>query len=243
MPPANTKIIGQKFGRLTVIGDSGRRSKSGRIFWTCLCDCGNTTEVIAPNLYSGGSTSCGCYCKEKVSSNLIDRKFGKLSVLQDTGKSTNDHRKIYLCQCDCGNFIEVNSKLLTSGDKQSCGCNKKSRGEQVIEQMLKDNNICYQREYIDKNCKFSTGGYAKFDFKIDNYYIEYDGIQHFKQQSSSKSWANEENFTKIKIRDSEKNEYCLKNKIPLIRIPYTHLENLCIEDLLLGTSSFIIKET
>ena len=33
---------------------------------------------------------------------------------------------------------------------------------------------------------------------------------------------------------------CKENNIPLIRIPYTHLNKLCLEDLLLETSNFIV---
>jgi len=37
-----------------------------------------------------------------------------------------------------------------------------------------------------------------------------------------------------------KNQWCKENNIPLIRIPYTHLQDLCLEDLQLETSQFII---
>jgi len=37
-----------------------------------------------------------------------------------------------------------------------------------------------------------------------------------------------------------KNTYCKEHNIPLIRIPYTHYNDLCIEDLLLETSNYII---
>lgn len=43
-----------------------------------------------------------------------------------------------------------------------------------------------------------------------------------------------------KEKDNYKNDWCKNNNIPLIRIPYTHLKDLCIEDLLLETSTFII---
>lgn len=36
-----------------------------------------------------------------------------------------------------------------------------------------------------------------------------------------------------------KNQYCIDNQIPIIRIPYTHFNDLCIEDLQLDTSNFI----
>lgn len=44
-----------------------------------------------------------------------------------------------------------------------------------------------------------------------------------------------------KKHDKIKNEYCKNKNIPLIRIPYTHFEKICLEDLLLETSNFIIN--
>lgn len=53
-------------------------------------------------------------------------------------------------------------------------------------------------------------------------------------------FGGEERFKKQQINDAFKNSWCEKNNIPIIRIPYTHLKNLCIEDLLLETSNFIL---
>lgn len=52
------------FGRLTVVSDSGVRSKKGDVFWVCLCSCGKTKNVVAVNLKSGKTKSCGCLAKE-----------------------------------------------------------------------------------------------------------------------------------------------------------------------------------
>lgn len=60
--------LGQRFGRLTVIEDCGikRYPSGGRTkVWKCLCDCGNETVVITPNLNSGRTQSCGCYKRER----------------------------------------------------------------------------------------------------------------------------------------------------------------------------------
>ena len=47
---------------------------------------------------------------------------------------------------------------------------------------------------------------------------------------------------KIKYKhDLIKSKWCKENNIPLIRIPYTHFDNLCLNDLLLETSNFIEK--
>jgi hypothetical protein len=61
---AITNRIGCVFGRLTVISDSGLRSKKGDVFWACLCSCGATKNVVAVNLKSGKTQSCGCLAKE-----------------------------------------------------------------------------------------------------------------------------------------------------------------------------------
>lgn len=55
-------LIGQRFGRLTVIERT--ENKSGRTAWKCRCDCGNITTVLANNLKRGFSKSCGCLSKE-----------------------------------------------------------------------------------------------------------------------------------------------------------------------------------
>lgn len=55
----------------------------------------------------------------------IGEKFGKLTVEQQIGK-----RGVYflwLCKCDCGNYKEVATNLLTSKHTQSCGCLYKQR--------------------------------------------------------------------------------------------------------------------
>lgn len=63
--------VGQRFGRLTVIGLSERlpKGKSVRIMWRCLCDCGNTKEVEAYNLKSN-TQSCGCLRNDRVKDTL-----------------------------------------------------------------------------------------------------------------------------------------------------------------------------
>ena len=54
------EIIGQRFGRLTVTRDSGRRDSSGTILWRCLCDCGRMHQARGWHLKRGRVRSCGC---------------------------------------------------------------------------------------------------------------------------------------------------------------------------------------
>lgn len=59
-------LKGQRFGRLSVIGEVGR-TKDRHILWYCLCDCGNNVSISSRDLTSGHTKSCGCYQKEKIS--------------------------------------------------------------------------------------------------------------------------------------------------------------------------------
>lgn len=64
-PKAPMDLVGQKFGRLSVI-DRTENSKSGGTRFICKCDCGNEVVVVGGNLRSGNTTSCGCFHKERV---------------------------------------------------------------------------------------------------------------------------------------------------------------------------------
>ena len=68
-------LIGQRFGRLTVVG-VGERSKDGRPRWICQCDCGKVKEkpVLTSSLHSGKTTSCGCKYSE--SNKITNRRHG-----------------------------------------------------------------------------------------------------------------------------------------------------------------------
>ena len=55
------RLIGQIFGRLTVIDDG--ISKGGRYHYLCRCECGKTSRVLGKNLTNGNSQSCGCVAR------------------------------------------------------------------------------------------------------------------------------------------------------------------------------------
>lgn len=56
-------LTGMRFGKLTVIGRNGSKvfpSGQKQPLYTCKCDCGENTVVLARNLISGNTKSCGC---------------------------------------------------------------------------------------------------------------------------------------------------------------------------------------
>ena len=233
-----------QINKLKVLRISENRTASGNIKWVCQCDCGNICEVDGSRLRSGRAKSCGCESKKALEKgrgilfqDLTNQQFGKLIAIKRIEDKVYKERKFvqWQCKCACGNYCNVIATNLKSGNTQSCGfCNENSHGNIKIEQLLKDNNINFIREKRFIDCK--DKGYLPFDFYINNSYcIEYDGKQHFTQNGTIFDYET------TKRHDNIKSQYCKENNIPLIRVPYTHYNDLCLEDLLLETSSFIEK--
>jgi hypothetical protein len=226
-------LTGQTFGRWTVI-ERVKNNNCRKAMWLCECGCEQHTrkEVLGYTLRKGKSKSCGCLQKEKVSKlNFIDisgKKFGHLTVLEFAGKD-NSKKILWKCKCDCEaeTIIIVRGADLKSGKTTSCGC-VKSKGEEKIAKILKDNNILFKKEKTFSTCRFKdTDALARFDFYLpdQNIVIEYDGEQHFNKNNP---W-----YGKNKEHDDFKNDWCKKNNILIIRISYTQLEKLTIKDLIL----------
>lgn len=52
---------------------------------------------------------------------LTGQKFGRLTVLERTGNST-DGKARWICECECGNVLVVQGNHLREGVTRSCGC-------------------------------------------------------------------------------------------------------------------------
>ena len=225
--------IGQRFGKLLVLEQCSYRSADGEILWKCKCDCGNIVDIRASNIQR--QASCGMCSKRK---DITGQKFGKLIAIKYHHTSPTK-RTIWECKCDCGNISYVDITDLTSGKTQSCGCQAQSHGEARIETLLTEGYISFEREKTFDDLRYiDTAGKPRFDFFVDGkYLIEYDGIQHYQENE----FFNVDLQTQRK-RDNIKTIWCKEHKIPLIRIPYTHLQNLTLDDLRLETSKYIMDE-
>lgn len=122
-------LTGQKFGRLLVLYRAENKNK--RVFWHCLCDCGEEKDVAGRHLSDGLINSCGCLNREEISKrnkkDYTGQKFGYLIVLERL-PNYKDRRTYYRCLCDCGNFTIVSSNNLSTGHTQSCGCKSSRNG-------------------------------------------------------------------------------------------------------------------
>lgn len=119
-----TVNIGQRFNQLTVIEMTGVNSKGFSVA-KCRCDCGNEIEAKVAELRSGRRKSCGCArlntIGEKASTEIIGKKFGRLTVLALDGLDDRSYRMI-LCACDCGEKVRVRQATVLRGELRSCGC-------------------------------------------------------------------------------------------------------------------------
>ena len=165
---------------------------------------------------------------------LTNKTFGKWTVIEKTNKRASNGGVYWHCICECGNEKNILAQSLLNGQSLSCGEHSNiSKGNSKIIEILNSNNIQYETEKKFNSCKDKRE--LPFDFYIENkYLIEYDGKQHFDKDSIF-------DYEYTHNHDLLKSKWCKENNIPLIRIPYTRYDNLCLEDLLLETSSFIEK--
>lgn len=52
---------------------------------------------------------------------LCGQRFGRLIVIERVANNKHGSAR-FLCKCDCGNYVEVDSQSLKSGNTKSCGC-------------------------------------------------------------------------------------------------------------------------
>lgn len=109
-------LTGKEFDYLVVIKLS-HKDKYGKYHWVCKCKCSAIVIVLGPQLKNGGTRSCG-HCIKRI--DLVGKQFGRLLVLY-FAKVAGRHTW-WMCQCICGNQVEVRAQSLMEGYTQSCGC-------------------------------------------------------------------------------------------------------------------------
>ena len=99
-----------------------------------------------------------------------------------------------------------------------------SRGEIKIEDVLRSAGMNFIEEYSFSDLISSTGRPLRFDFAIFDdsnelmFLLEYQGIQHYIPKPK---FGGISGLKKQQYNDMLKREYCRKNNLILIAIPYT----------------------
>ena len=145
-------------------------------------------------------------------------------------KSNNTNIIIFCLKKNHGYFSQTPRSHL-----QGIGCPmcRESKGEIEIRKVLISQNVSFQGQYRTDKCKYKM--MLPFDFALIDKLkqpigmIEFNGTQHYQPSdfSSKKSLEEVQKDFEIRVtRDKIKREYCEKNNIPLLIIPYKSKNNI-----------------
>ena len=161
--------------------------------------------------------------KEKVK-DQFGNEYSVLSEHYNPDKSS----KIRVRHNKCHFIWDVSAYTIIRG--HGCPKCKSSLGEVKVEKFLKDNNIYFIPQYSFED--FEEIKRYKYDFYIENgnskFVIEYHGRQHYEPVDF---FGGEEAFRKQRERDQIKKDFCNKNNIEYIEIPYYNDDALLTKDL------------
>lgn len=210
-------VIGEyknAFGKITF-----RHNKCGHIF------------KMAPAYFLKGQRCPKCFGTPKKTIDEYKKEVfelykGEYTILDN--KYNGNKFKLKTKHVKCGNVFYISPNSLLRGT----GCPKcaASKGEKKIRKYLIKNHVDFTEQFRIKECKDKLP--LPFDFAIFSqgkliFLCEYQGEQHYIPMRFSN--ANKK-FKKTILHDKIKENYCKKNNIKLVKIPYTRFNK--IEDIL-----------
>lgn len=86
-PYTTLDLLGKRFGKLTVIEKTDKRSK-GSVIWKCRCDCGEICETLSNFLTHGSVKSCRKCAREKI--------IAAVKAANTKWKNADEHRIVHI---------------------------------------------------------------------------------------------------------------------------------------------------
>ena len=138
----------------------------------------------------------------------------------------NGANEMLIAKCPEGHLLECTFNSFKNNNARCDLCKEKikSKGEDVILEILTSLNIEFLKEHNFKDCKGKRRT-LPFDFYLPQYNIciEYDGTPHYKLGAYKNGLLD---LMNRKYLDNVKSQYCKNNNIELIRIPYWEKDSI-----------------
>lgn len=195
--------------------------------------CGQEYKV-RPTNFLQGSRCLHCFgtpakTHEEFLKEVEDIGGGRYELLS---KYTLSREYVKMKHLDCGHEYKVRASQFSSGVR----CSKciSSKGEKLIENLLKTVGLSYEREFSFPECKNVRP--LRFDFCVKNpdgsilMLIEFDGIQHYEENAR---FGGRKGYLRRVKNDRIKSNFAKSKAIPLLRIRYDqkHPEQLLLKVL------------
>lgn len=187
--------------------------------------CNYIYETTPDTMLSGKQCSL-CAGNLKYSNESFQEKINELSNNEYILLSNyiNAREYVTLRHTLCNHEYKVLPTNFIKGSR--CPICAETKGEIKIRIYFEKYLINHQSQYRFIDLLSDLGNQLRFDFAVFDIFnnliclIEYDGIFHYEKQ------YDDDGFQILKYHDHLKDEYCLRNNIPLLRIPYYDFDNI-----------------
>lgn len=176
------------------------------------------------HLSGEGCRQCGNISKTLTINEFIERAKKIHGDKFDYRKAEYKHNTLpvnIICPTH-GQFTQTADDHLQGRGCTSCS---ESHGERKIATTLDALKVPFQREYRFSTCRNINRLPFDFFFEIDNsrFCIEYQGEQHYR---AIDYWGGEKTLNRINKNDKIKKEWCKKNEVFLLIVPYLNYDQI-----------------
>lgn len=157
-------LEGKRFGKLTVLRLYPKSNRHGR-FWVCKCDCGMEVAVLASNLVSGHTKSCGCTRKNRKETQMYEprlkvKKEGFADFINRYAAiKSGTYDNAFLCFGIIPEFMETYDKIVRDCFK------RKGFSEKFIQDHIED----FRTDTEVSRSEFSCG--CRYFYKDDLLFV------------------------------------------------------------------------